>query len=178
MNKFKSKQSKEIQMPVILIGAGLLAMIMFLFIYSLKGSGSDTELKEIEGQFDSITYKVERLDERVRDLEKLFKRVDNLEQTLLTTLQEAEKKAVPPKQHEPDAAVSKPAHITKKVPVKTPKKIKKTQYRQVPQYHQVTPGETLYSISRHYKLSVDQLRNINKLAPGAAIHPGQRLRVK
>ncbi|MCP4105345.1 MAG: LysM peptidoglycan-binding domain-containing protein [Desulfobacteraceae bacterium] len=176
MNKFKSKQSKEIQMPVILIGAGLLALIMFLFIYSL-GSESDTGLKDIEDRLKVTDGRVLSLENKVRDLELLVNRVDRLEQTLLTTLQGAEKKTVP-KQHEPDAAVSKPAHITKKVPVKTPKKIKKPQYRQVPQYHQVTPGETLYSISRHYRLSVDQLRNINKLAPGAAIHPGQRLRVK
>ncbi len=174
MNKFKSKQSKEIQMPVILIGAGLLALIMFLFVFLLKGSKPDTEqMDKMERNVKNIKYSVVKLDEKVMDLEKLVNRVDRLEQTLLTRLQETENKPAPSKQHEKPAAVSKPAHISKKVPVKTPKKIKKR-----PQYHQVTPQETLYSISRQYGLSVDQLRNINKLAPGVAIHPGQKLRVK
>ncbi len=172
MNKFKSKQSKEIQMPVILIGAGLLALIMFLFVFVLKDSKSDDELINLGAKLKTIDDRVVQLENKVIDLEKLFNRIDRIEQTLHERLEEAEKKTVPSKQHEP-ASVSKPAHISKKVPVKTPKKIKKR-----PQYHQVTPQETLYSISRQYGLSVDQLRNLNKLAPGVAIHPGQKLRVK
>jgi LysM repeat protein len=43
--------------------------------------------------------------------------------------------------------------------------------------HTVKKGETLYRISRHYNLSVDQLRQYNKLQPNAAIYPGQKLNV-
>jgi len=43
--------------------------------------------------------------------------------------------------------------------------------------HEVSAGETLYSISRRYGLTVDQLRAYNNIGQDAAIRPGQRLRL-
>ncbi len=43
--------------------------------------------------------------------------------------------------------------------------------------HVVVKGDTLYSISRKYGLSVDELLKFNKLSKGATIYPGQSLRV-
>ena len=43
--------------------------------------------------------------------------------------------------------------------------------------HTVQKGETLYRISRQYNLSVEQLRQYNKLDPKASIYPGQKLNV-
>lgn len=42
-------------------------------------------------------------------------------------------------------------------------------------YHQVRPGESLWSIAQQYKTSVETLRRLNNLAPHQAIHPGQKL---
>jgi membrane-bound lytic murein transglycosylase D len=44
-------------------------------------------------------------------------------------------------------------------------------------FHFVQPGETLYSISRKYSVSVDQVKEWNRLA-GNQIEVGQRLRVR
>lgn len=41
--------------------------------------------------------------------------------------------------------------------------------------HTVAAGDTLYSISRRYNLTVDQLRSKNKLPKNAVIHVGQTL---
>jgi LysM repeat protein len=42
--------------------------------------------------------------------------------------------------------------------------------------HQVRPGETFYSIAQTYKVQVDSLRSVNRLAdPAAALHPGNML---
>lgn len=41
--------------------------------------------------------------------------------------------------------------------------------------HTVVAGDTLYSISRRYHLSVAELRSINNLNKGAVIHVGQKL---
>jgi LysM repeat protein len=41
--------------------------------------------------------------------------------------------------------------------------------------HTVQKGETLYRISRQYNLSVEQLRQYNKLDSSASIYPGQKL---
>jgi LysM repeat protein len=43
--------------------------------------------------------------------------------------------------------------------------------------HTVQKGETLYRISRQYNLSVEQLRQYNKLDANASIYPGQKLNV-
>ena len=41
--------------------------------------------------------------------------------------------------------------------------------------HTVQKGETLYRISRQYNLSIEQLRQYNKLDSDASIYPGQKL---
>jgi LysM repeat protein len=43
--------------------------------------------------------------------------------------------------------------------------------------HTVKKGETLYRISRQYNLSVEQLRQYNKMDANASIYPGQKLNV-
>lgn len=43
--------------------------------------------------------------------------------------------------------------------------------------HTVAAGDTLFSISRRYNLSVEELRSINKLKKGAVINVGQTLTV-
>jgi len=47
-----------------------------------------------------------------------------------------------------------------------------------PQFHLVSKGETLYSISRAYGLTLNELRRLNKLDDKAAIYPGQKLKIK
>ena len=42
-------------------------------------------------------------------------------------------------------------------------------------YHRVSSSETLYGISRHYGLTVEDLRRLNKLLPKANIYPDQKL---
>jgi diadenylate cyclase len=46
-----------------------------------------------------------------------------------------------------------------------------------PIYYQVRAGDTLYDISRRYGVTLEELRRLNKLAPGAVIYPGQRLTI-
>ena len=45
-------------------------------------------------------------------------------------------------------------------------------------FHTVTAGETLYSISRLYDMSVDKLLKANQLDKEATIYPGQKLKVR
>jgi YbbR domain-containing protein len=42
-------------------------------------------------------------------------------------------------------------------------------------YHLVRSGDTLWSISRGYNITIEELRRLNKLAPGAVIYPDQKL---
>ena len=50
-----------------------------------------------------------------------------------------------------------------------------TPITQSPAEHEVAAGETLYSISRNYGLTVTELLKYNGLAEGATIYPGQKL---
>lgn len=47
----------------------------------------------------------------------------------------------------------------------------------LPSFHTVSPGETLYSISKRYNCSVSQLQAINGLGQSTQIRIGQKLRV-
>lgn len=57
------------------------------------------------------------------------------------------------------------------VPAPAPKKETKAKI------HTVKQGDTLYRISRRYNLSVEQLRQYNKLNSKASIYPGQKLNI-
>ena len=46
-----------------------------------------------------------------------------------------------------------------------------------PKVHKVQPGDSLYKISRQYGLSIQQLRDYNKLESNATIFPGQELKL-
>lgn len=48
---------------------------------------------------------------------------------------------------------------------------------QVPKMHTVLPGESLWTISRLYRLSIEQLRRINGLGSKSLLRPGQTLRL-
>lgn len=43
--------------------------------------------------------------------------------------------------------------------------------------HRVRSGESLWSIARLYKVSIDQLRQVNRLRGGSVVHPGQMLKL-
>lgn len=47
----------------------------------------------------------------------------------------------------------------------------------LPSFHTVSPGETLYSISKRYNCSVSQLQSLNGLGQSTQIRIGQKLRV-
>ena len=59
----------------------------------------------------------------------------------------------------------------------TPKQLPAEKKEAKAKMHTVKQGDTLYRISRRYNLSVDQLREYNKLGVKAAIYPGQQLQV-
>ena len=42
----------------------------------------------------------------------------------------------------------------------------------------VEKQDTLYSISKKYNTTIDQLRKLNKLSKGATIYPGDKLLVR
>ena len=64
-------------------------------------------------------------------------------------------------------------HLTKEIEKSSIKK--QTVSQEEKQYHKVRRGDTLYSISRKYGLSVDEIRRLNNLNDNKPIQPGQKL---
>ena len=54
---------------------------------------------------------------------------------------------------------------------------KQTVSQEKKQYHKVVRGDTLYSISKKYGLSVEEICRLNNLKQNQSIQPGQKLMV-
>lgn len=161
---------KKDKMPLILAGAGILALIIFLFVIFPK----ERETNETETQFEGISAqngtpetaeRLARLEERHRALEQMMVRFEELNTSLSSKMDHIEKVleslqkklSVPgsgPKDSQPAGAPEKTTAV---------------------RYHHVRDDDTLYGISRKYGLTVESLERMNKLGPDAVIHPGQKL---
>ena len=92
------------------------------------------------------------LDALQKKTDKTLQKVDNLEKTPVPPVKKAAVKKAPVKK----------ATVKKAAATKT---------------HTVVAGDTLFSISRRYKMSMEKLISINKLAEGAVLDVGQTLTV-
>ena len=118
---------------------------------SLEGDGA---LSQTGGSGNQLILLTERLDQLEANMTA---RMNNMVKELRTA---------PPKTA--SQAVQK---------AETPKQLPAEKKETKAKMHTVKQGDTLYRISRRYNLSVDQLREYNKLGVKAAIYPGQQLQV-
>jgi hypothetical protein len=133
--------------PLILIIASTVIIILVILSIYVISKSQD-----FAGERQIRTIE-ERLDQLETDLNSLGQAIKKLESNNQTTV----------KPKEPPSEIQLP-------PPQKPKDLK-------PMVHQVQAGDSLYRISQHYGLSVEQLRDYNQLAPGATIFPGQELRL-
>ncbi len=130
------------------------------------------KLEERLDKFEAIDEKVTRIWEQAKSFETFKDRFERSEASMslrmdhLTMSLETMQKQLSEAQATVPAAKA-PAKVDD--PETTPKAAAKTQY------HQVKPGDTLYSISKKYDLKVDQLLQLNQMKPGSVIQPGQKL---
>ena len=104
-----------------------------------------------EKQFALLTERLDRLESDVNSkMDQILKALKNREQTAAQQTAPKAKKPPPPK-----------------------KEAKAAQ----PKTHKVQAGETLYRISQHYGIKVDQLRSFNNLGPNTKIYPGQEIKL-
>jgi LysM repeat protein len=169
---FGSNTSKRSLKPYLFLGAGLigLAVLLILFFPTSRSTQSANQLKMLEGRVKNIEdrlFALEGIEKRLAQGEEKVSRVDGLEKKLahmeqqIADLTKMTERAPAPKAQK----TTKPAPTTDQTAQTAPEA----------RYHQVRAGETLYSIARHYGLKVDELRQLNKLAPNAVLHPGDKL---
>ncbi|MBW1864624.1 MAG: LysM peptidoglycan-binding domain-containing protein, partial [Deltaproteobacteria bacterium] len=134
-------------------------------------SAIDQRLQQLESRMAAL----EGIGEQVTDLDKnqqatqpLMVRLDRLETSFAKKISEMDQEIKKLK--------AKPMNTSAKqsqAPV-----VKSRASKPAVKTHVVKKGETLYSISKQYGLSVAQLMTFNKLSKGAVINPGQKLKIK
>ena len=137
----------------------------------------DARIKQLEDRLidlDLLVKKISDLETREEKIDRLIKRINTLESNLAEKMKTLSQQAGTPAKTV-KAAVQKKEDGPR---VKTADK-KAPDSGGTPVYHHVRSGDTLYSISRRYKLSIEELRRLNPtLGQKKTIYPGQKLRVQ
>lgn len=144
--------SKEIKLFLISLVSFFAVALIILFIMLVLRTGNEG----YDNQIKLIQARLKRLEDKIVKLEEVNERLAKIEQLgqEISMLKDRLNRLETSITHN-DAKVSKKATKTR--------------------YHQVLPGQTLWGTSRRYGLTVEELRKLNGLAPGAVIHPGQKL---
>ena len=183
--------SKKIEWGVAgyaVLGVGILVLsgvILYLFLGQSMSEDSEQirvlseRMAAIEnrlGVLETSSQADDAMAKRTQRVALFMNRFENLEATMARRMSDLSqrvealesggrsKRTAPPPvaSTPPPAAASPPASKTAGVTAKA---------------HVVAKGDTLYSISRKYGLSVDELLKLNGMSKGAVIYPGQSLRV-
>jgi len=167
--------------PFVIGGLGLVVLVMMvvLLVASPENGPDQQYLQSLESRIRQLEQMLaataetdrtlERLDRQEQNFSALDKKLNRLESTVTTQIDQIIKELGA--LHQKTAQGPAPVTAAAKKPVRTKKP------ESAAKYHQVQAGDTLYGIGRRYDLSVEQLRSYNNLGPNAAIYPGQRLRL-
>ena len=152
----------------------VLCVVLIARTYSLAEKAQllalESRLEQLEGRLGSLEGDgaLSQTGGSGNQLILLTERLDQLEANMTARMNNMVKELNAPPPDKTAKAVQK-AETPKQLPAET----KETKAKM----HTVKQGETLYRISRRYNLSVDQLREYNKLGAKADIFPGQQLKV-
>ena len=153
-------------------------VLLVIFLFSIRPGGSDKallsamdqRLQQLESRMaalEGINERVTDLDKNLQDTQPLLARIDRLETSFSKRISEMDQQIKKLK-----VKLANTAAKQSRAPV-----VKSSASKSVVKTHVVKKGETLYSISKQYGLSVAQLMTFNKLSKGAVINPGQSLKI-
>ncbi len=160
------------------VGISLLVLVILVvwFFFPRNKSMNSEELKILESRvgelenklrrFDKINEHLIRLENQTKKFAHAVDRFDQFETSTALRMDVLAKELVALQNKKSEI---KP--VSPQVPESESKKEEKTRTK----YHIVSAGETLYSISRGYGLSVEELRKFNDLKNDITIYPGQKL---
>jgi LysM repeat protein len=150
----------------ILLGIFLVLIIAISILYFISRLRIGGEASILQSRVSTLEQKVTGLERQLADLEgkittlgpdpALFERVEGLAQKIEAL--EREKQPTFEQKARPAASSKVPGSIEK-------------------QFHTVQKGETLYRISRKYRLSVEELQKLNDLSADQPLRAGQKLLV-
>jgi len=169
----------------IAVVAGVVLLVALLFS-NINESADLTRIKQMEqtiqdleqrlSKYEGMDEKVTRIWEQAKAFEKFKTRFDRSEASMSLRMDHLAM-SLDALQKKNDEVLGKVQSLekrsTQKVVAAKPAPVVKKKAK----IHTVAAGDTLFSISRRYNLSVDKLKALNKLPDGAVIHVGQKLTV-
>jgi LysM repeat protein len=180
----KSVKGAKPPLLLILLSVALVASIVSLVVL-LSGNtenGAQQQIAALEqriqqmeqrlNKYDTIEEKVTRIWEQAQSFEKFKDRFDRSEASMSLRMDQMTLGLENLKKQVNQAPVAQ-ARQTSAVPVPAVAERPKPALKM--QYHEVTVGDTLFSISKRYHLSVETLLQMNRMEPDAVIKPGQKL---
>ncbi|MCB2145843.1 MAG: LysM peptidoglycan-binding domain-containing protein [Deltaproteobacteria bacterium] len=173
------------------IGIAVVAGVVLLVLLLFSNINESTDLARISAleqkieqleqrleKVDGVDEKVTRIWEQAKSFETFKTRFDRSEASMSLRMDHLAM-SLDALQKKTDETLKKVGSL-EKVPAApvapaTPSPVKKAAV--TVKTHTVVAGDTLFSISRRYNLSVEKLRSINKLTEKTVIHVGQTLTV-
>lgn len=145
--------------------AGIILLTVFSLFYGCSQNDFSDDIKLIKNKLEQLEKRLAEFEQHkeVKELKTQFdKDKDALEEALRKIEEKYEKK-------------SEKVETAKAQPQAKPDSPQKPKLVAKKQYHTVSRGETLYSISRKYKVSVAELCRLNNLKPTQHVQAGQKL---
>jgi len=167
-------------LPYILGGIGLVIIVILLVIVLSRPSDvyDRRQLQALEEKIQGLEKRLatiglldqalDRIDNNEKELNLIMERVDRFEGSVTTQIDQIIKEL---------GALHQKTGSARAPKTKSPQPVAKSTEEKKTKVHQVSAGETLYSISRRYGLTVDQLRTYNTIGKDTAIRPGQKLKL-
>lgn len=144
---------------------------MFLSILTvvfLTGGLFGCSDEKVSKDVSSIKSRLEKIENRLANIEKSAKRVGLLEAEFqkLQQSMEAWERAITARL----APVSKKKTESRKKAVNTRKNVKQKQYV-------ILKGDSLFRVAQKHEMTLDQLCKLNKITPKTVLHPGEKILV-
>lgn len=172
------------------LGIAVVAGVVLLLLLLFSNINESTDLKRIEAleqriesltqrldKYEAMDEKVTRIWEQAKSFEKFKTRFDRSEASMSLRMDHLAM-SLDALQKKTDDTLRKVAALEKAPrPAATPVRPEPAKSAPTAKTHTVVAGDTLFSISRHYNISVEKLKSINKLSDDAVIHVGQTLTV-
>lgn len=204
VRRMSSKSSQDvlgkIEKPLMVMGGLIILGALAFFVWTPfknKTNAPDPALeavKALEARVLQLEQTIVTINEKlqVSSTDEIKARLDKIESSAFQRIDALEQKAdhlsanISSARKQVAAVESKPAADKQKDSAKAKQVVKKdAQAKQANSAaktksatHLVKSGETAYSVSKKYGMSVDELRRMNNLGASNTIVPGQKLKVK
>lgn len=192
MERFGIEGFSKTEVALIVL-AGFLVLLVIFFLVFLPGKSEkedERKISRMESRLTAIEEKLGRLDlieqqlamvaeqsaEKSKDVEIFMERSDRQEAAIAGQLNQLNQEINDLKKRNISADKT-PSGAKQVPPAATQQKKTKTPATSKEKVHTVSKGETLYSISRRYGVSVKALKELNRLSEKLLIYPGQKLKI-